>query len=48
MMQLFYWLVVAIFAGLTVCTMYREKRPLLQVSSAMVLVVLLLRLFGVK
>ncbi|MCP4657060.1 MAG: hypothetical protein GY856_16745 [bacterium] len=48
MLTWIYWTMVAYFAGLTVWSLYREKKPLIQLTCAMVLVTLLLRLLGVK
>jgi hypothetical protein len=47
-LKLVYWAIVAYFAGLTVITLYREKKPLVQITCAMVLMALLLRVFGLK
>jgi hypothetical protein len=48
MLRLIYWLIVAYFAGLTVLTLYREKRTQMQLTCALVLIVLLLRVLGLK
>lgn len=48
MLKFIYWAIVAYFAGLTIISLYREKKPLMQITCAMVLVALLLRVFGLK
>lgn len=48
MMKIIYWIIVAYFAGLTVFSMYREKKMLMQISCGLVLIALLLRVFGLK
>ena len=48
MLSWIYWAIVAYFTGLTIYTLYREKRLLMQLSCALVLMTLLLRLLGIK
>ena len=48
MLRWVYWLIVAYFAGLTMMTLYKEKRPLMQITCALVLMALLLRVLGLK
>jgi hypothetical protein len=48
MLRWLYWAIVACFAGLTILTLYREKRTLTQITCALVLFALLLRVLGLK
>jgi hypothetical protein len=48
MLSWIYWAIVAYFTGLTIMTLYREKKPLTQITCALVVMVLLLRVFGLK
>lgn len=48
MLKWVYWAMVAFFAALTIMTLYKEKKTLMQITCAMVLCVLLLRMFGLK
>ena len=47
-MKWIYWAIVAYFTGLTIATLYKEKKTLTQITCAMVLLVLMLRVLGVK
>ena len=48
MLKLVYWAIVVFFGTLTVVVLYREKKLLAQITCALVLVVLLLRVLGLK
>jgi len=48
MLKFIYWAIVAYFAALTIITLYRERKPLMQMTCALVLMALLLRVFGLK
>lgn len=48
MMTLIYWILVVYLLGLTLWSLFREPKWLLQINSAMVLIVLLLRAAGIK
>jgi hypothetical protein len=48
MLKWVYWAIAAYFAGLTIATLYEEKKTLMQITCVMVLLVLMLRVLGVK
>lgn len=48
MLKLVYWAIVAYLAGLTVFSLYQEKKTLKQITCALVLLALLLRVLGLK
>ncbi len=48
MLSWIYWVIVVFFAYLVVRTLYREEKTLMQVSCALVLIALVLRIIGLK
>ena len=48
MMTYIYWCIVAYLMGLTVWTLFRERKWLLQLNCMLVMIMLLLRVTGIK